>query len=273
MSTAVTLPSDRDRAALVNPRSSEATAIEQSRAIAEVQAAVVVARQNPRDLDRAEAEVKRSCGRLAVANRAFYAVPNRGQGASVHLARELARIWGNLDYGVRELRRDDAAGESEMQAWAWDQETNVRSTRSFIQPHAKSTKKGRVALTDLNDVYLNNQNTGARAVRECIFTVLPDWFISEAEDVCRTTIRDGEGTPLGDRIASAVRAFAERFGISAKHLEDYAKKPQADWTPDDLANLQTVYTSITREGISPDEYFSSVSATRVTADEITGSKG
>ncbi|MDQ8040606.1 hypothetical protein RDI86_01930 [Cellulosimicrobium sp. XJ-DQ-B-000] len=266
MSTDVTLPSDR---ALVNPRSSEATAIEQSRAIAEVQAAVVVARQNPRNLDRAEAEMRRSCGRLAVANRAFYAVPNRGQGASVHLARELARVWGNIDYGVRELRRDDAAGESEMQAWAWDQETNVRSTRSFIQPHARMKGKTRQALTDLNDIYLGNQNTGARAVRECIFTVLPDWFVAEAEDVCRATIRDGEGTPLADRVAGAVSKFAEQFGISQKRLEDYVGKPKGNWTPDDLASLTTVYTSISREGINPDEYFPK-GTDRVTAGEITG---
>jgi hypothetical protein len=65
---------------------------------------------------------------MALANRAFYSVPNRGNGPSVHLARELARIWGNLDYGVKELRRDDAAGESEVLAFAWDQQTNVRSS-------------------------------------------------------------------------------------------------------------------------------------------------
>ena len=34
----------------------------------------------------------------------------------LHLARELARIWGNLDYTVRELRRDDESGESEVLA-------------------------------------------------------------------------------------------------------------------------------------------------------------
>ena len=56
-----------------------------------------------------------------------------------------------LDALLRELRRDDAAGQSEMQAWAWDQENNVRSTRSFIVPHERMARKERQKLTDLGD--------------------------------------------------------------------------------------------------------------------------
>ena len=119
----------------------QATAIEQARAVAEVQAAVTVAQAIPRDVSRAVGEMRDACGRKALADRAFYSVPNRGNGPTVHLARELARIWGNLDYAVRELRRDDEAGESEVLATAWDQQTNVRSSRSFIAPHEKM--KGR----------------------------------------------------------------------------------------------------------------------------------
>ena len=102
------------------PTVTQTTAVEQARAIAEVQAAVVVAQNCPRDISRAVAEMRDACGRMALASRAFYAVPNRGNGPTVHLARELARIWGNLDYAVRELRRDDEAGVSEILASAWD---------------------------------------------------------------------------------------------------------------------------------------------------------
>ena len=55
-----------------------------------------------------------SCGRMALAQRAFYRVTNRGEGPSVHLARELARIYGNVQFGVHELRRDDEAGERRL---------------------------------------------------------------------------------------------------------------------------------------------------------------
>ena len=61
----------------------QATAVEQARAVAEVAAAVQVAQQNPRDFNRAWEEMKTACGRLSLASRAFYSVPNRGTGPSV----------------------------------------------------------------------------------------------------------------------------------------------------------------------------------------------
>src|SRR5690606_6030861 len=131
----ISLPSRRtDGVTPVGRAASQATVVEQSRALADVAAAVQVAHANPRDIARAVSDSRHTCGRLPVSSRAFYAVPHRGQGMSVHLMRELARIWGNTDYGVRELRRDDDAGVSEMQAWAWDQPPTTRSPRPFIRP-------------------------------------------------------------------------------------------------------------------------------------------
>jgi len=244
---------------------SQATIVEQSRAVAEVQAAIVVAQQCPRDMNRADAEMRLSTGRLALANRAFYAVPNRGSGPSVHLARELARIWGNLDYGVRELSRDDAGGVSEIQAFAWDQQTNVRSTRTFIVPHERMAGGQRRKLTDLTDIYLSNQNVGARAVRECIFTVLPTWFTEEAQDLCRKTLEHGEGEPVEVRAQKAINAFAESYGIAKEQLEQRLKKQLSKWTAQDVATLHVVFTSIRGGEVSIEDEFP---PRRVSADEI-----
>ena len=232
----------------------QATAIEQARAVAEVQAAVTVAQAIPRDVQRAVAEMRDACGRLALAQRAFYSVPNRGNGPTVHLARELARIWGNIDYGVRELRRDDEAGESEVQATAWDQQTNVRSTRSFISPHERMKGRERQKLIDLDDIYRSNQNTGAKAVRECIFSVMPRWFVEEAQDICRRTLNEGEGKPLDQRINDAVKAFADK-GISVARLEAKTGKRRGQWDGGDVAQLVIDYTSITRDGIDAESLF------------------
>jgi hypothetical protein len=165
-------------AALARP--TQATAIEQARAVAEVAAAVQVAQMNPRDMRRAWADMQAACSRMGLAECAFYRVPNRGTGPSVHLARELARIWGNMDYGVHELSRDDDRGMSEVRAYAWDQQTNMRSSRTFQVPHARMVGKDRKPLTDLQDIYLSNQNIGARAVRETILAALPKDFASTA---------------------------------------------------------------------------------------------
>jgi hypothetical protein len=240
---------------------SQATAVEQARAVAEVQAAVIVAQQVPRDMGRAVADMRDACGRLRLAERAFYTVPNRGTNKpSVHLARELARIFGNTQYGVHELRRDDTAEISEIQAFAWDVERNTRSTRTFIVPHARMVKpKGaakahRDPLTDLGDIYLNNQNVGARAVRECIFTILPTWFTDEAEDLCHKTMRDGEGVPLATRIDNAIGKFRS-IEVTVDQLETKVGRKRGSWTPGDLAQLTIVWTSIERGEVIKDEEF------------------
>jgi hypothetical protein len=234
---------------------SQGTVVEQTRAVAEVAAAVKVAQDNPRSESTARAAMLEVCGRLAVANRAFYEVPNRGAGPSIHLARELARIWGNLDYGVRELARDDEAGESEMTVWAWDQQTNARSTRSFIAPHIRMKAGNRQRLTDIGDIYLSNQNVGARAVRECIFAVLPGWFVAEAEARCKQTIREGDGRPFDERVKDAISKFSEEFHVTQAQLEERVGAKVAKWDPTSLTQLARIYSSITVDGIPAKEYF------------------
>ena len=250
------------------PLASQATAIEQARAVAEVQAAVIVAQQCPRDMLRAEADMKDVCGRMSMAGRAFYKVPNRGTGPSVHLMRELARIWGNLDYGVRELRRDDDKHESEMQAWAWDQQTNTRSSRSIIVPHARMKGGAQQKLVDLGDIVNNNNNVGARAVRECINTVLPTWFSEAAQDICRHTLEDGEGEPLSERIDGMIRAFGG-IGINVKQLEARIGSRRGKWTAGDVAEMGIVYKSIQRDGLDKDSEFPA-QATDLTAGMPAG---
>jgi hypothetical protein len=254
----VTITARTPAAVAVPAQIGQSTAIEQARAVAEVMAAVTVAQQCPRDMNRAWEEMRASCKRLALASRAFYTVTNRGTGPSVHLARELARIWGNLDAGVRELRRDDEAGESEIQAFAWDQQTNVRSTRAFIVPHARMKKRDgrqtREPLVDLTDIYLNNQNIGARAVRECLFAVMPADFVAEAQEICRATIERGDGKPLQTRVADMITAFAD-LGVKVGQIETRLGRSKGQWTAADVADLGVVFSSIKRGEATADEEF------------------
>jgi hypothetical protein len=244
----------------------QTTAVEQARAVAEVAAAVQVAQMNPRDMNRAWAEMEASCGRLGLASRAFSTVPNRGSGPSVHLARELARIWGNLDYGVHELHRDDERGISEIRAYAWDQQTNMRTSRTFQVPHARMKGKNRQQLTDLGDIYLNNQNVGARAVRESIFAALPADFVEEAKTICRRTIERGDGKPLVDRISALIGAYAG-IGVKVAQIEQRLERKRGQWTAADVADLGVVFRSIERHETSVDDEFP---PEPVTAAEITG---
>jgi hypothetical protein len=259
---------DRLPATVAAPgRVGQGTAIEQSRAVAEVQAAIVVAQQCPRNIQSAIADMRDACGRKALAERAFYAFPRAGKtvsGESIHLARELARCWGNIQYGIAELRRDDELGQSEMQAFAWDIQSNARTSHIFIVPHKRDTTKGATKLTDMREIYENNANNGARRVREAIFGVLPSWFVDEASERCRKTLEDGGGVPLAQRIANAIAAF-EGLGVTVDQIEQKLARPSGKWTDFDVAQLTVTYQSLRRGELTRDEAFP---APQVTAAEI-----
>jgi hypothetical protein len=260
-----------DRPATVVPTPShvgQATAIEQSRAAAEVAAAVHVAQANPRNMQAALAEMRESCRQIRLAERAFFRYSRGGNnvtGATVHLARELARCFGNVQYGIAELRRDDAGGYSEMQAYAWDVERNTRSAQIFVVPHVRDTKQGQKQLTDLRDIYENNANMGARRLRAAIWAILPPWFVDEAEEICNSTLADGGGVPLPKRIADWIAAFG-RQGVSVMQLEQKLGRDSGRWTEHDVAQLSVIGKSVARGETRIEDEFP---AERVTASELT----
>lgn len=250
-------------------RIGQATAVEQARAVAEVQAAIVVAQQCPRDLVAARTQMLDSCSQSGLAERAFFRYSRGGSqisGPSIHLAREIARCFGNVQYGISEMRRDDEHGQSEMQAFAWDVQTNTRASTTFIVPHGRDTKNGRKALTDLRDIYENNANNGARRLREQIFAVIPTWFTEEAKDRCQKTLEDGGGVPLAQRVDKAITAF-DGLGIGQKLLEERVGKKVGQWDARDVAQLLVVFQSLTRGEVTREDEFPTE---RVSAAEITG---
>ncbi|KUJ65424.1 hypothetical protein [Streptosporangium amethystogenes] len=249
-------------------RVGQGTAVEQSRAVAEVQAAIVVAQQCPRNISAAIAEMRQVCSQKFLAERAFFRFSRGGgtvSGPSVHLARALASCWGNVDYGLVEMRRDDVYGESEMKAYAWDVEKNTRTSSTFIVPHKRDQRGGPKQLTDMRDIYENNANNGARRVREAIFAILPPWFVEEAKELCARTLQEGGDKPLNLRIADAVKAF-EGIGVTVDRIEGKFGRPSGKWTDHDVANLGVIFRSIQQGEITAEEEFPS----RVTFDEITG---
>lgn len=257
-------------AAMAPERIGQATAIEQSRAVAEVQAAVLVARQFPRVEAAAIARMTQACQHPALADKAFYSFKRGGStvsGETIHLAKELARCWGNIQHGIAEMSRDDVLGQSEMQAWAWDMESNERVSTTFIVKHARWADGKAKKLEDFRDIYENNANNGARRLREMILSVLPVYFVEKAKDLCSATIRHGGGVPLPERIAEAVAHF-ERIGIIADQLEQHTGRPVEKWTDRDVAALRVLFNSIDRGEITKDEAFPPAA---VTAQEIMAS--
>jgi hypothetical protein len=258
-------------------RATQATTIEQSRAMAEVQAAVIMARQLPRDIPASVKAMTESCKVKELAERAFFRYSRGGgqiTGPSVHLAREIARCFGNLNYGITELERDTANRQSQILAFAWDLETNTRATTTFIVPWLRDSNKkadGPSDLTAVRDIYENNANMGARRVREMIFSVLPTWYVEQAQAICRHTIENGSEKPLSQRVSEAVAAF-ERINITQAQLVDKIGKPVKDWLAGDVATLLIIFQSIQRGEARAEDEFTPPAPPEIDVDAVTGGK-
>jgi hypothetical protein len=236
----------------------QATSVEQSRAAAEVQALVIVAQNRPRVTALAVQEMEITCRQKSFADRAFYDYYRGGKriyDINVDTARELARCWGNVQYAVTELSQDRVRHESELMAWAWDMQANVRVERKIIVPHIRnSTEGGDVLLTDVRDVYELLANNISRRVRECIKDILPLWFVEAAKAKLWETLKDGGGEPLPKRIAASVKTFADTYGVRLDQLERKLEAKSNEWTELDLAKLKVSFNNLRQGGRLVDEF-------------------
>ena len=145
---------------------------------------IMAAKRFPRDKFTSMNNILDSCQRYSLAEKAEYSFPRGGQtvkGPSIRLAEVIAQNWGNLDFGVIELERKD--GESIMQAYCWDLETNVRKCQNFSVKHVRDTKQGRKELTNERDIYETTANQVH--VRSCILAS-PGDVTEKAQEMCRT---------------------------------------------------------------------------------------
>lgn len=245
-------------------------AIEASRAIAEAQGKLVIAKRFPRDEVEAYAKAMEACQRPTMAAKAFYSFPRGGQtveGPTIRFAEELARCWGNIDYGIKELSQDD--GKSEMQAYAWDLETNAQSVQNFTNPHQREHGKKMVNLTSQRDIYENNANMATRRLRSRILAILPSWFVEDAIEECKKTLAGRNDTPLIDRVKKMVVAFA-KIGVTQEQIEKRLKKKIDTMNADDFVEYTGIYNAIKQGESKIAEWFESDPIANDLTNELKG---
>ena len=228
-------------------------AIEQERAIAEAQGQLILAKKFPRDLTSAHAELMTACKSVAFAGQAFYTVPNRGSGPSIRFAEEVARVYGNFQYGHRELSRHN--GKSEVEVFAWDMQNNNRSIRQITVDHVQYTRSsGNKAIVDPSDIDNKIANVASKQMRGRILALMPKWLVAEAIDECKKTLLGNNSEPLETRVRRMTQAFSNQFGIKTTHLEKYLKHSLDTIMLEELVELQGVFNAL-REGVPASEYF------------------
>lgn len=241
-------PFNPDGGQIVNQPSGTVQA-EQSRAIAETQASMAIAKRFPRNQMEAMDRILNSCQRSSLAEKATYVYARGGSnitGPSIRLAECVAQNWGNIQYGIREL--DQRLGVSEVEAFAWDIETNTRQVKVFQVRHERHKKGGVVSkLTDPRDIYEMVANQGARRLRACILGVIPGDVIEAAVSECEKTLKT-----TADTSPEVLKRMVEHFGkygVTKAMIEKRIQRKMDAITPAQLVGLKQIYNSM-EEGMS-----------------------
>lgn len=230
----------------------------------ELKAAIVVARKFPRDEVAAYERIVKSCKRPTFAEGAQYRFPRGGQqivGPSVDLAREMARCWGNMRYGLRVVSQDDDT--MHIKGYAFDLETNslVEAEDSFakkIQRKDKRTNATAWVTPDERDLRELMNRRGAILVRNCILQLLPPDVTEDAQGYCQQTLLDAASGKLKVSREQAIRSLIINFsslGITAAMIEKHLKHPASAMNAEELTGLQQIGRAILDGQAKREEFF------------------
>ncbi|MEN6540863.1 MAG: hypothetical protein ABFC67_14745 [Mizugakiibacter sp.] len=225
----------------------------EQRAIAEVQASVMMAKRFPRDQVVAMDRVVNAFSRPTLAAVSQYQYAKGGSdvsGPSIRAAEAIAQQWGNIEFGFRELSRGigpDGKAYSEVEAYAWDTETLTRKPLQFIVPHWRDTKRGGYAITEERDIYELVANMAQRRVRACLLSIIPgdvtEAAMKQADVTLKTT---ADCSP--EAMAKMVEMFTE-FGVTKEHIEKRIQRRIDAIQPAQVVSLRKIYVSL-RDGMS-----------------------
>lgn len=215
------------------------------RALHNLQTAFTIAKKFPRDREQAVQNILNECKRISLASKALYEYPKGKtsvRGTSIRLAETIARYWGNLDCGVREISR--TGNRSLVESFAIDLETNNRKSLEFEVVHQLDTKEGGKALVDERSIYEHIANMGARRLRACIQAAIPADVFESAVKACEETLNDEDRKkPMADRVRAMVSMF-DGIGVKVEHLEQRLNHKLDLTTEEELREMGAIYNSL-----------------------------
>jgi hypothetical protein len=252
----MTLAKTSDRGALRKEVTSQQ---EMARAETEVQAMIIQAIKRPRNETMIRKSIMEAVKRKGFAVKAYYAFPRGAgtvQGPSVHLAREMSRLWGNIITGFQVVADDEEFRT--LRAQAWDLENNVRRFKEvtfkklILRKAASKTYKKGWNVPDERDLRELTNRHGAILERGCILEVLPPDMVDEAYlGAIASMSKSKSKKDKGD----VIEAFKD-FGIEkGAILEKYSITDISELSGDQIAELRGIYQSIKDGNSRPGEYF------------------
>lgn len=237
----------------------------------EIEGSMMLAKRFPREEEDCRKTIFQACGRPTLAETALYEFPRGDEtviGANVRLAREMARIWGNIRCGFRVMATDTEAQEAHVQGFAFDTQTNAyRCEEARVRTRVYRRSTGWIDL--LGDDALGGDTerqlgevigrAGAKLERNCVLRLLPADLVDEAVEQVKITQAKGVDP---EALREVVRYFGAR-GVSPQQIEAVIGKEVRSATKEDIASLRRVAQTI-REGTATIEevFGSAAEATR-----------
>ena len=217
----------------------------------EIQAAITIAKRFPRNEAACFQKLMLAAARPSFAEDAAYSFPRGDKevtGPSVNLAREAARIWGNIRYGLYVVRDDEDSRL--IRGFAWDVETNTKvevedDFKKLIQRKVKGGKPGETTwlIPDERDLRELTNRRGAILLRNAILQVLPKDLIEDALFTCGQALEKS----AGENPEAARKRLLVDFGsinVSVEQIERKIGHPFAQSTPKELTELRGICKSI-----------------------------
>lgn len=214
---------------------------------------VAIATSRERSIPAVYDNARTAFSKLRLAERAFYRFPRGGEdiiGPSVVMARELARMWGAIRYGMRVLERTD--DEVHVQGWAVDLQNLVmtehdmrfqlRVPRKVLDQATGSKVTRYVRPNPREELELVNAQ-GARAVRSALLQILPRDLV---DDTLEQVLKVSADAADPARVGAMVKAF-EDLGVTAEALEAAIGNPLDRVTGQQITRLRADYNAI-RDG-------------------------
>lgn len=219
-----------------------------SRAVAEVQAAMLIARQFPRDEKRACDLIINAFSRVALCEVAQYEYGKGGsevRGPSIRAVEAIAQRWGNVHSAVDEI--EQRPGWSTVRAYAYDAESGFQDSKVFQVEHIRHTRSGTYRIEDPREIYEHVANMGARRKRACLLAVIPADVVDVAMSQCDETLHTNAEVTT-EAMALMLEKFGA-FGVTKEQIEKRIQRRLEAMTPAQLVNLRKVHNSL-RDGMS-----------------------
>jgi hypothetical protein len=232
----------------------------------EIQSAILTAKHFPRDENASFVKLTKSCSRPSFADAASYSFPRGGEqitGPSVNLAREAARCWGNIRYGVDQLPAEE--GHIHLEAWAMDLEAcnKVTAQDRFRKLIERKKRGGGTEWREPNERDLREliNRRGALQLRNCILQLLPVDLVEDALFTCDKTLEAASTGQLKEDRSATVRRLLKAFdqvAVTQQMIERHLGHAVADISPEEQAELRRIYTSMRDNNSTREDHFPTV---------------